>query len=42
MKLDLSNKPAFIIPVTKNKLLDTYELLDTINKIRSKQWKRNY
>lgn len=37
MKLDLSNKPAFIIPVTKNKLLDTYELLDTINKIRSKQ-----
>ncbi|WP_311481950.1 transcription-repair coupling factor [uncultured Anaerococcus sp.] len=37
MSLDLSHKPAFIIPATKNKLLDTYELLDTINKIRSKQ-----
>ena len=37
MRLDLSNKPAFIIPATKSKLLDTYELLDTINKIRSKQ-----
>lgn len=36
MSLDLSNKPAFKIPTTKSKLLDTYELLDTINKIRSK------
>ena len=36
MSLDLSSKPAFKIPVTKSKLLDTYELLDTINKIRSK------
>lgn len=42
MSLDLSSKPAFKIPVTKSKLLDTYELLDTINKIRSKWWKRNY
>ena len=42
MSLDLSNKASFIIPSTRNKLLDTYELLDTINKIRSKQWKRNY
>nr|WP_072537371.1 transcription-repair coupling factor [Anaerococcus mediterraneensis] len=37
MRLDLSTKPAFIIPSTKTKLLDTYELLDTINKIRSKK-----
>ena len=36
MSLDLSNKASFIIPSTKNNLLDTYELLDTINKIRSK------
>ena len=42
MSLDLSNKPAFKIPSTKNKLLDIYELLNTINKIRSKEWKRNY
>ena len=42
MSLDLSNKASFKIPVTRNKLLDTYELLDTINKIRSKKWKRNY
>ena len=34
MSLDLSNKPAFKIPSSKSKLLDTYELLDTINKIR--------
>ena len=37
MSLDLSNKPAFKIPSTKNKLLDIYELLNTINKIRSKE-----
>ncbi|EEI87016.1 transcription-repair coupling factor [Anaerococcus lactolyticus ATCC 51172] len=36
MSLDLSDKPAFIIPAIKTKLLDTYELLDTIKKIRSK------
>ena len=42
MSLDLSNKASFIIPSTRNKLLDTYELLDTINKIRSKKWKRKY
>lgn len=36
MSLDLSNKASFKIPITRNKLLDTYELLDTINKIRSK------
>lgn len=35
MSLDLANKPAFKIPSSKSKLLDTYELLDTINKIRS-------
>lgn len=37
MSLDLSNKPAFKIPSTKNKLLDIYELLNTINRIRSKE-----
>ena len=36
LRLDLSNKASFILPSSKNKLLDTYELLDTINKIRSK------
>lgn len=42
MSLDLSTKPSFIIPSSKTKLLDTYELLNTINKIRSKLWQRNY
>lgn len=37
MSLDLSNKPAFMIPVSKTKLMDTYELLKIIKKVRSKQ-----
>ena len=36
MSLDLSTNPAFKIPVSKNKILDTYELLKTIEKVRSK------
>lgn len=39
MSLDLSTNPAFKIPVSKNKLLDTYELLKTIEKVRSKDEK---
>lgn len=35
MSLDLSTNPAFKIPVSKTKLLDTYELLRTIENIRS-------
>ncbi|MCI7238604.1 MAG: transcription-repair coupling factor [Anaerococcus sp.] len=35
MSLDLSVNPAFKIPVSKLKLIDTYELLKTINKVRS-------
>ena len=37
MSLDLSTKPAFMIPVSKTKLMDTYELLKIIKKVRSKQ-----
>lgn len=37
MSLDLSNRPAFKIPSSKMKLLDTYELLNTINKTRSER-----
>ncbi|WP_306484821.1 transcription-repair coupling factor [Anaerococcus sp.] len=39
MSLDLSTNPAFKIPVSSNKLLDTYELLKTIEKVRSKNEK---
>lgn len=39
MSLDLSTNPAFKIPVSRNKLLDTYELLKTIEKVRSKNEK---
>lgn len=39
MSLDLSTNPAFKIPVSKTKLLDTYELLRTIENIRSMKWK---
>lgn len=35
MSLDLSTNPAFMIPVSKNKLLDTFELLKTIKTVRS-------
>ncbi|MDO5026398.1 MAG: transcription-repair coupling factor [Tissierellia bacterium] len=35
MSLDLSDNPAFKIPVSRMKLLDTYELLKTIRKVRS-------
>ncbi|MDD7464002.1 MAG: transcription-repair coupling factor [Anaerococcus sp.] len=34
LSLDLSNKPAFKINYGKNKLLDCYELLKTINEIK--------
>lgn len=34
LSLDLSNKPAFKISYEKNKLLDCYELLKTINEIK--------
>ena len=36
MKIDLSTNPSFKIPTSNTKLLDTYELLDVINKLRSK------
>ena len=39
MKINLSTNPSFILPVSKIKLLDTYEFLNTIRKIRSKNEK---
>ena len=35
MKLDLSNNPAFKLPSTSTKLIDTYDLLEIIYNIRS-------
>ena len=40
MKLDLSANPSFKIPSTKNKLVDTYNLLEIIYEIRSKNEKQ--
>ena len=37
MKLDLSNNPAFRIPITSTKLIDTHNLLEIIYKVRSKK-----
>ncbi|WP_297281082.1 transcription-repair coupling factor [uncultured Anaerococcus sp.] len=39
MKLDLSSNPAFRIPNTSTKLIDTYDLLEIIYRIRSKNEK---
>lgn len=39
MKINLSTNPSFILPASKTKLLDTYEFLNTIRKIRSKNEK---
>ena len=39
MKINLSTNPSFILPASKIKLLDTYEFLNTIRKIRSKNEK---
>ena len=39
MKINLSINPSFILPASKTKLLDTYEFLNTIRKIRSKNEK---
>lgn len=39
MKINLSTNPSFILPASKTKLLDTYEFLNTIIKIRSKNEK---
>lgn len=35
MKIDLSTNPSFKIPSTNKKLVDTYELLEIIEKMRS-------
>lgn len=35
MSLDLSGKSSFKIPSSRSKLLDTYEILEIINKVRS-------
>lgn len=35
MQLDLSAKPSFKIPVSKTKLIDTYNLLEVIDNLRS-------
>lgn len=35
MQMDLSQKPSFKIPVSKTKLIDTYNLLEVIDNIRS-------
>ena len=37
MKLDLSKNPAFKIPATNTKLIDTYDLLEIISSIRRKK-----
>lgn len=39
MKINLSTNPSFILPASKTKLLDTYEFLNAIRKIRSKNEK---
>lgn len=39
MKINLSTNPSFILPASKTKLLDTYEFLNTIRKIRSRNEK---
>ena len=39
MKINLATNPSFILPASKTKLLDTYEFLNTIRKIRSKNEK---
>lgn len=39
MKINLSTNPSFILPASKTKLLDTYEFLNTIRNIRSKNEK---
>ena len=39
MKLDLSNNPSFRIPATNTKLIDTYDLLEIISNIRSRNEK---
>lgn len=39
MKINLSTNQSFILPASKTKLLDTYEFLNTIRKIRSKNEK---
>lgn len=35
MKLDLSANPSFKIPISNTKLIDTYDLLEVISKVRS-------
>lgn len=35
MQMDLSNRPSFKIPISKTKLIDTYNLLEVIDNIRS-------
>ncbi len=35
MQMDLSNRPSFKIPISKTKLIDTYNLLEVIENIRS-------
>lgn len=39
MKINLATNPSFILPASKTKLLDTYEFLNTIRKIRSRNEK---
>ena len=39
MKLDLSANPSFRIPTTNTKLIDTYDLLEVISNVRSKNEK---
>lgn len=39
MKLDLSDNPSFKIPISNTKLIDTYDLLEVICKVRSKNEK---
>lgn len=41
LSFDLSNKPSFKIKIENNKLLDCYELLKTIKKVREKEWTKN-
>lgn len=40
MQLDLSAKPSFKIPVSKTKLIDTYNLLEVIDNLRSNDEKK--
>ena len=35
MQMDLSDRPSFKIPISKTKLIDTYNLLEVIDNTRS-------